>query len=154
MNILVSAVMTQPPVTIPLHTTVPQAIKLMQSHGIRHLPVLDELGRVAGIVTERDLKEAMPSDSTVLSIWELTALLAKLEVRDVMSRSVLTVRDDTELRDAAYTMVKHKVGGLPVINDRNDLVGMLTSTDVMRAYVDLTGAGAPEPVKAAGTLAD
>ena len=139
MSIPVSAVMARTPVTVTPQTTVPDAIQLLRRHSVRRLPVLDDSGQLAGIVTDRDLKEAMPSDTTSLSIWELTALLARLEVREIMTRSVLTVRKDTDLRDAAYTMVEHRVGGLPVVNAHNDLVGVVTSTDVMRAYIDLTG---------------
>lgn len=150
MNTTVGAVMTRTPVTVSPQTTVPEAIKLLRTHAVRRLPVLDDEGRLVGIVTDRDLKEAMPSDATSLSIWELTALLAKLEVREIMSRSVITVRPDTELRDAAYSMLRHKVGGLPVISEHHDLVGVVTSTDVMREYVELT---APAPASTPSTQA-
>lgn len=134
MNTTVQDVMTRAPITVHPHTTVPEAARAMKERGVRRLPVMDG-ARLVGIVTDRDLKEAMPSQATSLSIWEVTSLLAKLEVREVMTTSVLTVTADTPLRDAAHTMLRHKIGGLPVVNDGHDLVGIVTVTDVLRSYV-------------------
>ncbi|WP_293910466.1 CBS domain-containing protein [Deinococcus sp.] len=136
MKTTVNAVMARTLVTASLNTTVPEAVKLLKSGEIRCLPVLDGT-RLVGIVTDRDLKEAMPSQATSLSIWEITSLLASLTVREVMTTSVLTTTPDAPLSDAAYTMLQHKVGGLPVIDADHQLVGMVTVTDVLREYVGL-----------------
>ncbi|WP_045233456.1 CBS domain-containing protein [Deinococcus pimensis] len=132
----VADVMTRNLVTVDPSTTVPEAVQLMKNGGFRRLPVRRE-GRLVGIVTDRDLKEAMPSQATSLSIWEITYLLAKLHVGEVMSRSVITTTDTALLSDAAYTMLKHRVGGLPVVNGSGELVGIVTVTDVLRDYVGL-----------------
>ena len=136
MNTTVNAVMARSPVTVRPDTTLPEAIKLLKSQRVRRLPVLDGT-RLVGIVTDRDLKEAMPSQATSLSIWEITSLLASLTVREVMTASVLTTTPDTLLVDAAYTMLNHKIGGLPVIDADHHLVGVVTVTDVLREYVGL-----------------
>lgn len=137
MNTLVRQVMSARPVTVTPDTTVPEAMKLMQDRGIRRLPVLRSDGRLVGIVTDRDLKQAMPSEATSLSIWELTYLMSRLPVRQVMTASVLTVSTEAPLKDAAYTMLKHRIGGMPVVNERNEVVGVVTVTDVLREFVGL-----------------
>ncbi|WP_026234874.1 CBS domain-containing protein [Calidithermus timidus] len=125
--------MTLNPVCITPETTVPDAALLMRQGGFRRLPVL-EGGKLVGIVTDRDLKEAMPSDATSLSIWELNYLVAKLPVREVMSYPVITIGEDATLEQAAKLMLENKVGGLPVISGEK-LVGIVTVSDVLRAFV-------------------
>jgi acetoin utilization protein AcuB len=125
--------MTPDPVTITPETTVPDAAHIMRQGGFRRLPVL-EGGKLVGIVTDRDLKEAMPSSATTLSIWELNYLLAKLPVREVMSRPVITIDEDATLEHAAKLMLENKLGGLPVLSGER-LVGIITVTDVLRAFV-------------------
>lgn len=126
--------MTPNPVSVTPETTVPDAALIMRKGGFRRLPVLEN-GRLVGIVTDRDLKEAMPSSATSLSIWELNYLLAKLPVREVMSRPVITVDEDATLEQAARLMLENKLGGLPVVS-KERLVGIVTVTDVLRAFVD------------------
>lgn len=125
--------MTPDPVCVTPETTVPDAALLMRKGGFRRLPVL-EGGKLVGIVTDRDLKEAMPSDATSLSIWELNYLVAKLPVREVMSYPVITIDEDATLEQAARTMLENKLGGLPVVSGER-LVGIITVTDVLRAFV-------------------
>ncbi|MFC4426730.1 CBS domain-containing protein [Deinococcus navajonensis] len=146
MQMIVRDVMTDAVVTVSPDMPVPDAVKLMKSRGIRRLPVVEE-GCLIGIVSDRDLKEAMPSPATSLSIWEITALLANLPVKEVMSTSVLTVMPTTPLEAATQTMLHHKVGGLPVVNERREVVGIVTVTDVLRAFVNLTAA----PLLSSGT---
>lgn len=134
----------------PVITAVPTlsllaAAHLMRSHGIRRLPVVDA-GTLVGIVTDRDLREAMPSRVSSLSPWEATTRLAAVTVADVMRRSVLTTTPDADARDAAHTMLLHRVGALPVIDAAGRVVGVVTVSDVLRDYAaagpSATGAGA------------
>ena len=134
MTTLVRDVMSRSPVTIRPEDTVPEAARLMRQHGIRRLPVMQDR-RLIGIVTDRDLKEAMPSDATSLSIWEISYLLGQLKVGGVMSSSVLAAAADMPLVDAASMMLERKIGGMPVINSQHELVGVLTVTDILRDYV-------------------
>lgn len=126
--------MTPNPRTISPETPVLEASKLMRDGGFRRLPVVEN-GQLMGIVTDRDLKEAMPSDATTLSVWELNYLIAKLKVREVMSRPVLTIEATAPLEEAARKLLEHKVGGLVVV-DGDQVKGILTITDVLKAFVN------------------
>ncbi len=129
----VRELMSSPPITAAPGLSLPDAALLMQKRGIRRLPVLDGK-HLVGILTDRDLREAMPSRVSTLSPWEATTRLAAISVADVMRRNVLTVSEDADARDAAYTMLRHKVGALPVLNRANELVGLITVSDVLRDY--------------------
>ena len=131
---LVSELMTAPVVTAPPALSLPDAAHLMKTRGIRRLPVVDEQGVLVGIVTDRDLREALPSKLSTLSPWEATTRLAAVRVADVMRRSVLTVAAQADARDAAYTMLEHRVGALPVLDEQGQLAGLITVTDVLRDY--------------------
>ena len=130
---LVRELMSSPPVTAAPALSLPDAAHLMKSRGIRRLPVLDG-DTLVGIVTDRDLREALPSKLSTLSPWEATTRLAAVKVADVMRRSVLTVEGSADARDAAYTMLEHRVGALPVLDEQGQLAGLITVTDVLRDY--------------------
>lgn len=130
--------MTAPVITAAPTLSLPDAAHLMRSRGIRRLPVLDGVTLV-GIVTDRDVREAMPSRVSSLSPWEATTRLAAVTVADVMRRSVLTTRPDADARDAAHTMLTHRVGALPVVDDQGRVVGVVTVSDVLRDYAHEDG---------------
>ncbi|EYB69402.1 hypothetical protein DEIPH_ctg008orf0135 [Deinococcus phoenicis] len=129
----VAALMTPSAVTVTPDHSLPDAARLMRVRGIRRLPVLDG-SRLVGIVTDRDLREAMPGHLTTLSMWEATTQLAGVSVREVMRRSVVTTTPDADARDAAYTLLHRRIGGMPVVDDAGAVVGMLTVTDLLRDY--------------------
>lgn len=130
---LVREWMTSDPQTVSAGTPVMEAMQRLREGGFRRLPVTQS-GKLIGIVTDRDLKEATPSKATTLSIYELNYLLSKLTVKDVMRSPVITVRADDPIEQAALLMEEHRVSGLPVL-DGGELVGILTITDLMRALV-------------------
>ena len=139
---LVGSRMTPNPVTVRPDTPVAEAQALMRSKKFHHLPVVDREQRLVGIVTEKDLLYAAPSPATSLSVYEISYLLAKLTVEKVMTREVVTVREDTPLEDAARIMADHNVGGLPVM--RGPLVtGIITESDLFRVFIELLGARQP-----------
>jgi CBS domain-containing protein len=129
----VKDVMTPEPVTITPETSVSEAQMLMKKRAIRHLPVVEN-GRLVGIFTDRDLRTVSPSPATSLSAWEMTYLLTKLTVREVMTRFVMTVAPDCPLTEAVGLMLGHKVGALPVVEAQR-VIGILTQTDVLRALL-------------------
>jgi acetoin utilization protein AcuB len=133
-EVLVKEWMSSPVVTIAPETPISKAHQLMKEQGIRRLPVVDK-GRLVGIVTIGDIREASPSDATTLSIWELNYLWAQLTVEKVMTRKVLTVKPDSSIVDAAQIMLDQKVSGLPVLDDTGSLVGILTESDIFRMLV-------------------
>lgn len=100
--------MTPNPVSVSPDTPVLDALKLLKEHSFRRLPVMDGQNLV-GIVTDKDLKDAMPSKATTLSVWELNYLLAKLTVHEVMAKPVITIEADQPLEDAALLMQEYKV---------------------------------------------
>lgn len=135
---LVSEWMTENPQVVTGDTPVMEAMQRMREGAFRRLPVVDDKGRLVGIATDRDLKEATPSSATTLSVYELNYLLARMRIRDVMTRPVITVGVDDPIERAALSMEEHKVSGLPVLRD-GALVGILTITDLLRAFVGFLG---------------
>lgn len=129
--------MTPDPHVVPPATAVLEAMQLLRERGFRRLPVVRD-GRLVGIVTDRDLKEATPSKATSLSIYELNYLLARLTLADVMRSPVITIAPDETIEQAALTMESHRVSGLPV-TERGAVVGILTIGDLLRAFVDFLG---------------
>jgi|SRR3972149_706916 len=127
--------MTRKVVTISPKQTLPVSHKLMKDHSIRRLPVVDA-GQLIGILTLGDIREASPSDATSLSIFELNYLLAELTVDRIMTKDPITVTPATRLSEAAKLMLQHKIGGLPVL-EGHKLVGIITESDIFRAYVRL-----------------
>ena len=130
---LVRALMTGAPITVPPDVAVLDARQLMANERIRHL-LVSLGGDLLGIVTDRDIRLNMPSQATSLSVWELNYLLTKLTVSEVMTRSVITIGPDRAGRDAAQLMLEYKIGALPVV-DTGKLVGIVTETDLLRAFV-------------------
>jgi acetoin utilization protein AcuB len=106
----------------------------MMKERIRHLPVAAPDGRLLGIITDRDIRLNLPSQATSLSVWEINHLLSKLTVEEVMTQAVITVGPDRPARDAACLMVDHQIGALPV-EDGGRLVGIVTETDLLKAFI-------------------
>jgi len=129
--------MTKDPHVVPPSTPVMEAMNMLRGEGYRRLPVVKD-GKLLGIVTDRDLKEATPSKATSLSVYELNYLLSKLTLKDVMRTPVITIGPDEPIEQAALTMETHRVSGLPVI-EKGAVVGILTITDLLRAFVDFLG---------------
>jgi acetoin utilization protein AcuB len=136
---LVQDYMSQPPVVISPNTPISDALMMMRERSIRRLPVVDPAGRLIGIVSDKDLLHAEPSPATSLSIWEITYLLGRITVEQVMTRDVLTVGPTTPLEEAAQIMVDRKIGGLPVV-EADQVLGVITETDIFRVFALLLGA--------------
>jgi acetoin utilization protein AcuB len=137
---LVRSRMTADVLTASPTTTLAEALTLTRSHRIRHLPVLEN-GELVGLVTDRDLRLAMPP------IWadehdELRSALHEKAVGDVMVRSIITTSPITPIEEAARLLYEHRIGCLPVM-DGSRLVGILTETDVLRSFVELFGGAEP-----------
>lgn len=135
---LVGERMSHPVITIPPDLPVVDAISLMKREKIRRTPVVHD-GKLVGIVSDKDLLNASPSTATSLSVWEMNYLLSKITVRDVMTRQVLTVTEDTAIEQAARIMVDSKIGGLPVMSGEA-VVGIITETDLFKILLEMTGA--------------
>ena len=138
---LVSDVMQAAVLTITPKTSLPEAIRLVQHRGIRHLPVVED-DRLVGIVSDRDLKRAMASSATSLERHELQYLLDTVTVDEIMTRAVITIGRMFPIEEAARIMVKEKVSALPV-TEQGRLIGIVTETDVLELFVRGMGAGQP-----------
>jgi len=125
--------MTTNPITVGPETLVLDARQLMIDKRFRHVLITDG-PKLLGIVTDRDIRLNLPSPATSLSVWEINYLLARLTVASVMTKSLVTVSPRQDTREAALLMLDHKIGALPVV-DGGQLVGIITETDLLRAYV-------------------
>ena len=130
--------MTEKPITVHPDTQMLEARQRMLEARIRHLIVTDD-ERVIGIVTDRDIRLNLPSPATSLSVWEMNFLLAKLTVRDVMTRAVMIVDPKRSAAEAAQIMLAHKISALPVTEGER-LVGILTESDFVRVVAGVDGA--------------
>lgn len=130
--------MTRNPFTADVDTPVADAQAMMRREKIHRLPVLSHGKKLAGIVSEKDLLYASPSPATTLNVYEMSNLLSKLKVEQVMTREVVTVEADTLIEDAARIMVDANIGGLPVMGDGH-LVGIVTESDVFKLFIELFG---------------
>lgn len=138
---LVKDYMTRHPLMVEPTMQVLEAQGYMGEHNIRHLPVVDDGKLLLGLVTRQTLL-IQPAKLTSLNIWEMTRYLSSLTVGDVMvpKKKVVTIRPDTIIEDAARTMVEHKIGCLPVVEEDDVVVGMITEIDLMAQLLQLLGA--------------
>jgi len=135
-------IMTTNVITIPSSTSIAEAKRIMAAHRIRRLPVVDK-GKLVGIVTERRLESVSPSKATSLTIWELTYLLDKTTVKEIMERDVKTCSPDTSVEESVAFAQSHKVGALVVVEDGR-VVGIITTNDLFYKIVNpILGLGQP-----------
>jgi len=135
-------IMTTNVVTIPSSTSIADAKRIMEAHRIRRLPVVDK-GKLVGMVTERRLESVSPSKATSLTVWELSYLLNKTTVKEIMERNVVTVSPDMSAEESLALAQGHKVGALVVIEDGR-VVGIATTNDFFYKIVNpILGLGQP-----------
>ena len=120
---------------------VSEALKMMKDGRFRRLPVV-QAGKLVGIVTDKELRDATPSKATSLSMHELNYLLDKTTVGDAMHKHPLTVQEDDLLETAALMMRNNKVGALPVMKGKL-LVGIITESDIFDTFLDMMGIRGP-----------
>jgi len=128
--------MTRDPVTLRPDDLLRQAVEIVIVRRIRHIPVVDENGRLVGIVTDRDVQGTLPSPLSAAAPEEYEALLETTSLARIMTRDVITVGEDDLAAEAVETLLASRIDGLPVLqNDR--LVGIFTVRDALRAYLEL-----------------
>ncbi|MBT3337520.1 MAG: CBS domain-containing protein [Anaerolineae bacterium] len=135
---LVEGRMSRPVIAISPDMPIHDAHNLFKQEQIRRAPVVKK-GKLVGIVSDQDLIDAAPSQATTLSVWEMNYLLSKITVKDIMSKEVITIDEDTPIEQAARIMADNKIGGLPVMRD-DKVVGMITETDLFKVFLELMGA--------------
>jgi CBS domain-containing membrane protein len=132
MQVLVKHIMTSPVIGLFAEQTLPLAEDIMTLKHLRHLPVLDDSGRLLGLVSHRDLLRAKISTLTGLTEAQRRARQEDVRIRALMTRDVWTVRPDTLASIAGRTLLDHKFGCLPVIGDTDLVVGIITERDFLR----------------------
>lgn len=125
-------------VTVDEDASIMKASKLMKQNGVRHLPVLRK-GRLVGIVSDRELKEAMPSKATTLDIHEMYHLLDQITVKRVMPKKLFTISPEETVERAAAVMLNRNISSLPVVDAQGALQGIITKGDVFQAFVSVSG---------------
>lgn len=120
------------------NTSLMRATRIMKENSIRRLPVVSH-GKLIGIITDRDVKDASPSKTTSLDIHELYYLLSEMKVKDVMTPNPLTLLCDDSLEKAALIMPDSKISGMPVVDTTGHLTGLLSETDILRGFIHSTG---------------
>jgi acetoin utilization protein AcuB len=118
-----------------------EALNLLRTEHIRRAPVIKN-GKMVGIISEKDLLNAAPSSASSLSVWEVSYLINKIAVEEVMAKKVFSVSEDTPIEEAARIMADHKIGGLPVTRG-DEVVGMITETNLFKVFLELMGAREP-----------
>jgi len=137
---LVKGWMNTDVITLREDTAMAKASIIMKEKNIRSLPVVDKKGRLVGMVTDRDLKDASPSKATSLNVHELNYLVSRIKVKDIMCRHLVFVRPEETVEFASILMLENKISSLPVLNGKDALVGIITQTDIFRLLVHITGA--------------
>jgi acetoin utilization protein AcuB len=135
---LVKDWMNKDVITIEEKDSMQDAIKLLKEHDIRMLPVM-KMGKLVGIVTDRDLKRASASDATLLEIHELIYLLSRIKVKEIMTKNPITVPLDHTVEETAEILLTNKISGAPVVDHEGQLVGTITQSDIFKVLVSLTG---------------
>jgi acetoin utilization protein AcuB len=123
----IRSLMIPNPITIAPHASVREAIELMKTNSIRHLPVVIKGKKLDGFLTLADLKQGL-----------IPSMLGDISLKDLMIKNPITVSPGDDIEFAAQLIYKHKIGGMPVVKDGR-LVGIITATDILRAFIDMMG---------------
>lgn len=135
---IVEEIMNDKPYTLAPTNTVQEALKLMREKKVRHLPVVDDEQHVLGVITERDIKEVLPSSLQD----EPNSPIFNGKVEDIMVKDPLIGHPLDFVEEVALTFYESKIGCLPIVSG-GKLVGIVTTTDLLYTYIELTGATEP-----------
>ncbi len=127
----VHEIMTAKVISVEVSTTLPEIRRILQEHGFRHLLVKNH-DRIVGIITDRDIRRALPSDATSLAQWEIPLLLEKTTAKELMHNPVITILQDAPVAYAARVMLEENISCLVVLYG-DELKGIVTTSDILRA---------------------
>lgn len=131
--------MTAEPLTVTRDISVSKAVDIMGKNDFHRLPVVDEEGKLIGLVTGGLVEETSGAKNTSLSIYELNYLLSKTTVEEIMIRDVKTTSADLFLEEAAQVMIDQHISVLPVVDEEQKVIGIITEKDIFQAFADLLG---------------
>ncbi len=127
--------MTLHPVTVTPETSLRVVLTRMRQDGCRQLPVLNELGQLVGIITDRDLRLAMNSPFVLHERWQDETLLDTMTADSCMTPDPIYVTPDAPAHQAARLLSSHKFGALPVVRE-GVLVGIISVTDFLDLFIE------------------
>ncbi len=139
---IVKEAMTPNPVTVEITSTLPQIVEIMREHSIRRVPVMHG-DRLMGIVSDHDVMTTMPSPATTLSRWEMNTLLEKVTAKEIMTSPVYVAAPNCPIEEVARLMLQRKFGAMPVLDDDDKLIGIVTESDIFRMFVDMLSGEEP-----------
>jgi acetoin utilization protein AcuB len=132
----VKELMTKNVLTVSPLDKIDRVFFLINFENIRHVPVVDK-GKLVGMLSDRDLKKVLgPTKKVVEKSDGTTVTIVSRQVRTMMNRKLITIEPEQRAADAAAIMVKKKIGALPVVH-KNKLVGIITATDILKAFIQL-----------------
>ena len=131
--------MTKEPVTITEDVKISKAVDIMSKGHFHRLPIVDEDGRLIGLITGGLVTEKSGANATSLSIYELNYLLSKTMVKDIMLTDIKTIGPEAFIEEAAQKMLDEGISVLPVVDEDNQVVGIITEKDIFQAFTDLLG---------------
>lgn len=135
--------MRTPAVTINIAAPLSDALALMREHDVRRLPIVIDTGELRGIITQGDIRGADVMRLAGLDPLDIAQALRQVKVYEVMTEDPIAITPETGLREAALLMIENKVGGLPVVDDQNRVVGIITESDLFEILVQQIDAHAP-----------
>ncbi|MFC1513280.1 CBS and ACT domain-containing protein [Thermodesulfobacteriota bacterium] len=124
--------------TVTEDASLMRVTRIMKENNIRRLPIVAE-GKLMGIITDRDVKDASPSKAASMDIHELHRMMSEIKVTEVMTPTPMTLSGNDSLEKAALIMLESKISGLPVADQNGHLIGLVSETDVLRAFIHSTG---------------
>ena len=130
--------MSKTVIAVNAEDSIQDAVQLLKANGIKMLPVLDQ-GKLAGIITDRDIKRASASDASSLEIHELIYLLSKLKIKEVMTPDPITVAIDATIEETAQVLLANKISGVPVMEPDGTIAGIISQTDLFSIIASWTG---------------
>jgi len=133
----VSDWMTKKVMTVAPGDSISEAARISKEKKIKHIPVISGQ-KLKGIISDRDIKDYVPSKATSLDVYELHYLLAKTRVKEIMKKDIFTTTPETPIEEAAMIMHDNNIGCLPVV-EKGRLTGIISDRDIFRVLVDITG---------------
>lgn len=135
---LVEQWMTRDVITVEADESMNEAIYTLEENRITLLPVIEN-GQLTGIISDRDLKQASPSQKSIQGIDEFMDLIAKIRVKDIMTKKPYVISPDHTIEEAAAILASERISGLPVVDKDKQLVGIITRTDIFKMLIKLAG---------------
>jgi acetoin utilization protein AcuB len=141
----VSRSMTPQVITIDKDASIFDAQEIMAKHTIRHLPVVDDENRLIGIVTDRDIRSALPTSifKALDDSFNVKEKLNTMKIKDIMTKNPFAISPADTIQDALLLIQQKRVGAFPVVDEAGKLKGILSVRDLLRAFTNVLGLGEP-----------